>query len=355
MSRKPVIGITRGRKAPEGMEYYKRAIEEVGGECEELPPFPVEGMDVPYRIDGLLLSGGGDIHPRFYNQDLLNSEEIEEERDEWELWLTREVFKMGKPILGICKGMQVLNVALGGTLYQDIPGHRNTKHLINISEGSLLHRIMGGEKAIEVNSSHHQALKDVPPHLQVIAHSSDGVIEAVEGRHWVLGVQFHPEREPYFPQIFSAFVEASLRIIYTLGTSKRGWEEFLGVIRRYHIQQVIDVRRFPTSQFEWFKRDALEKGLVSEGINYIWMGESLGGYRNPDYVSYTKTEEFLKGLDALEEKAREKRSAIICAEIVPWRCHRRFIASALNQRGWRVIHIIGKDKIWSPQGEEGRS
>lgn len=196
MNRKPVIGITRGLEASEGLAYYKKAIEEAGGECEELPPFPSEGIDVPYRIDGLLLSGGGDVHPRFYNQDFVNAKEIEEERDEWELLLTREVFKMGKPVLAICRGIQVLNVALGGTLYQDVPGHRNTKHLINIAEGSLLHRIMGGEKVIEVNSFHHQALKDVPPHLQIIAYSPDGVIEAVEGRYWMLGVQFHPEREP---------------------------------------------------------------------------------------------------------------------------------------------------------------
>ena len=132
------------------------------------------------------------------------------------------------------------------------------------------------------------------------------------------------------------------RLVYTLGTSTRSPEEFTELLSSHGVEVVIDVRRFPFSRFEHFHRDRLERLLSEEGIEYVYMGEELGGYRRGGYQSFTTACEFLSGLKELEEIAQKRSTAIICAERFPWRCHRRFIARELEKRGWRVSHIIDK-------------
>lgn len=349
---KVLIGISKGKNPLSGEEYYIQAVEEAGGEVIMLPPGREEEIE---KLQGLLLPGGGDVDPSFYGENNQASQSIDRERDEWEIELTRRFFKEEKPILGICRGAQVLNVALGGTLHQDIERHKGDSHRIKIKEGSLLYDVLGRQKEIEVDSSHHQGIKTLAPHLRETAWSEDGCIEGIEGEGFVLGVQFHPERLfkkcPLFSNIFKRFVEASKREIYTLGTSKRSLEEFLGILKAYGIEEVIDVRRFPVSHLEWFRKEELAEKLQEEGLSYIWMGEELGGYRSPNYQAYIQTEEFRQGLGKLARRALKKRTAIICAEALPWRCHRRFIAYALEEKGWKVMHIINKERCL-PRREE---
>jgi len=137
--------------------------------------------------------------------------------------------------------------------------------------------------------------------------------------------------------------------VYTLGTSTRGSQEFLELLLNNKIEMVVDVRRFPTSKFEHFKREQLGRLLAKAGIEYCYLGEELGGYRNHGYRSFIETEEFKKGLQQLEKLAQEKRAVIICAERFPWRCHRRFISLELEKHGWRVIHIIDARRSWVPK------
>lgn len=344
------IGITKGRKDLKGKENYINAVEEAGGKAVLLSP----GERISWeQLDGLLLPGGGDIDPSFYGEQNLGSKNIDKERDQFEIELTRRFFAEDKPILGICRGAQLLNVALGGTLRQHIEGHGEGSHLIRIEKGSLLWEILGGENELKVASSHHQAVMEVATSLKEIAWSEDGFIEGLEGDGFTLGIQFHPEREYkeklLLFNIFKRFVQASKREIYTIGTSNRGWEEFMGILKAYSIEEVVDVRRFPLSKFDWFRSEELAERLQREGMSYIWMGKELGGYRSPNYEAYTHTEEFAQGLRLLSHRALRKRVAIICAEALPWRCHRRFIARALEEKRWRVIHIISKGKEWSPK------
>lgn len=139
------------------------------------------------------------------------------------------------------------------------------------------------------------------------------------------------------------------KLIYTLGTSPRSPGEFLELLTSHGVQVVVDVRRFPSSRFEHFQREKLA-GLLSEaGIDYIYMGKELGGYRRGGYQDFTTTTEFQKGLQKLEEVALERKAAIVCAERFPWRCHRRFISLGLEKRGWQVKHIIDRGRDWLPK------
>jgi len=128
-------------------------------------------------------------------------------------------------------------------------------------------------------------------------------------------------------------------MIYTLGTSNRREEEFLKILRDKGIKNIVDVRRFPTSQFEHFRKENLEKILSKEGFKYFYLGDKLGGYRKGGYEKFMESEEFQKGIEKLEEIAREGPTVIICAERLFFRCHRRFIACALEGRGWKVVHL----------------
>jgi len=138
-------------------------------------------------------------------------------------------------------------------------------------------------------------------------------------------------------------------IIYTLGTSTHSKEEFLELLNYYHIETVVDVRSFPQSRFEHFTKENLMSILKEVGITYIHLGKQLGGFRKGGYLSYTKSVPYQEGISNLEQIGRQSITAFICAERFPWRCHRRFIASTLEERGWHVEHIIEKDRTWRPK------
>jgi uncharacterized protein (DUF488 family) len=139
--------------------------------------------------------------------------------------------------------------------------------------------------------------------------------------------------------------------IYTLGTSDRTAEEFLALLGSLGVELVVDVRRFPTSRFEHFKREELKRLLEGGGFSYIYLGEELGGYRRKGYEAYVGTEEFQHGLERLEELASQMRVVILCAERLPWRCHRRFIGRELEREGFRVEHIIDEKRRWVPRSD----
>jgi uncharacterized protein (DUF488 family) len=139
------------------------------------------------------------------------------------------------------------------------------------------------------------------------------------------------------------------KLIYTLGTSTRVMDEFVELLSSHSVGVVVDVRRFPSSRFEHFRREKLEGLLPEAGIEYIYMGEELGGYRRGGYKNFTATSQFQAGLRKLEEIAQKRSTAIICAERFPWRCHRRFIALELEKQGWQVSHIIDKGRDWVPR------
>ncbi len=136
--------------------------------------------------------------------------------------------------------------------------------------------------------------------------------------------------------------------IYSLGTSTRSKAEFAVLLQSHGIELVIDVRRFPTSRFEHFQKGELAKLLAALHIDYLHLGEELCGYRKGGYQAFTTTPEFEQGMKAIEETARRKRSVILCAERLPWRCHRRFITAELEKRGWHVEHIIDEKRTWIP-------
>ena len=151
----------------------------------------------PERADVLLLTGGGDIHPRFYGQAINGSADLDEARDERELALIDAFLRAGKPVVGICRGLQVLNVYFGGTLRQQIAGHSQIDgadrfHAVNSAPG-LLRELYGARFA--VNSAHHQAIWRLGTGLRVLACADDGTVEAVGHKTLpVFAVQWHPER-----------------------------------------------------------------------------------------------------------------------------------------------------------------
>lgn len=229
---KPIIGITMTTNNGQYCinEAYVKSIIQAGGIPVNIP-FGVES-DVEQLlegIDGLLLTGGVDVHPHFFDEEPhINIGQIMLERDEVELVLTEAALKKTMPIFGICRGIQLLNVALGGTLYQDINSQyeqepilhqqnarrREASHYIEITKGSQLHEIFGKDK-VAVNSFHHQALKKVPDIFEVTAKASDGIIEAIEMKDYpyCVGVQWHPEEmaitgEEYAQKLFKSFIDA---------------------------------------------------------------------------------------------------------------------------------------------------
>ena len=173
-------------------------------------------------MDGFLFSGGVDVNPVYYGEEKqFDSVEIDEQRDAFEEGLFRAIYPTKKPILGICRGIQSINVWLGGTLHQHLDGHRQNvgadqrTHEILIHEGSMLYRLCG-KTSVMVNTFHHQAIKTSAPSLTVDAVSPDGFIEAAheEGHPFLFAIQSHPEfyyskeDDDHSLSIFTAFVEA---------------------------------------------------------------------------------------------------------------------------------------------------
>lgn len=132
--------------------------------------------------------------------------------------------------------------------------------------------------------------------------------------------------------------------IFTIGHSNRDADAFLAVLRASGVERLVDVRSMPRSHFEHFRRETLAQWLPAAGIEYIWMGDTLGGLRTGGYARWMGTPQFATGLARLEDLARERPTAFMCAERDPARCHRRYIASALRDRGWDVRHLIDVGK-----------
>jgi putative glutamine amidotransferase len=164
-------------------------------------PLSVRPRDYAVALDGLVLQGGADISPLTYGEEPLKPEWAGDPvRDRYEISLVEAFTAAGKPVLGICRGLQLVNVALGGSLHQDIPHHRSGEydqhaHDVRLEPGSGLARLYGETGPRRVVSIHHQAIKRVAPGLRVEARAEDGVIEAVrgEGPGYICAVQWHPE------------------------------------------------------------------------------------------------------------------------------------------------------------------
>jgi len=208
---------------------YMKGIEEAGGIPVMLPLTTDTEviLKLAETFDGFLFTGGQDVDPKWYGEeksDLCGAACAE--RDKLEMELFRHVVEMDKPAFGICRGVQLMNVALGGSLYQDIPSEKNSPlthsqkppydvpaHGVNIMPGTLLHQIVGCD-SLRVNSYHHQGIKRLSERLIPAAYAEDGLTEAVNlpGKKFILGVQWHPEymyeSDPYSLRLFQAFVQA---------------------------------------------------------------------------------------------------------------------------------------------------
>jgi uncharacterized protein (DUF488 family) len=139
------------------------------------------------------------------------------------------------------------------------------------------------------------------------------------------------------------------KVIYTIGTSNRTLEDFISLCKRFKLQAVVDVRRFPVSKFDHFKKDRLTSHLQEVGLDYFYLGDVLGGFREKGYQEHSSTPEFLGGIERLEKIASGLTCAFMCAEKFPRRCHRNVIASELRKNGWQVIHILDKEETWQPE------
>ena len=134
--------------------------------------------------------------------------------------------------------------------------------------------------------------------------------------------------------------------IFTVGHSNRSFEELIRILKKYNIETIVDVRSFPTSKkYPWFNREALEIELPKFKIKYIWL-KDLGGYRKGGYEKYQESEQYKIALDELISLAKESRVAIMCAEKLWFKCHRRFISDKLVEEGYRVIHIIDRRRAY---------
>ncbi len=240
MPRRPIIGIPCANYADSWYTpangnaiSYLRAIEAAGGIPALIHQTDNQDvLDAHYqRCDGLIFAGGTDIHPHQYGTEPHAKLEIADPRqDALELALARRAIADGKPVFGICRGIQLLNVAMGGSLHQDIPSvlpgsHNHAEsteqrdmaflaHEIILEQDSWLAEALGTERIV-VNTLHHQALATIAPGLRVVGRATDAVVEAVEGTtsSFVLGVQCHPEElwdraDTRWAAVFGKFVEA---------------------------------------------------------------------------------------------------------------------------------------------------
>ena len=227
MSRKPVIGVTRCSKLPD----YLTSVEQAGGEPRVLE-FDESASEVLGQVDGVLLTGGGDVDPQLYGEARHASvKDAEAGRDAFEIELARQALERDMPVLAICRGAQVLNVAAGGSLVQDIPSAVDTTlrhsveqppdvvaHHITVDPASRLARALGGavdaSGLCRVNSRHHQSVGRLGATLVASARAEDGVVEAIErpDATFCVGVQWHPEnfwRTGEFRGLFENFVAAA--------------------------------------------------------------------------------------------------------------------------------------------------
>jgi len=230
----PVIGVSGSIDAKERKQYILRAYMKSVLKAGAIPVLLSMDMDEKQitacleRLDGLMLSGGNDMDPTVFGESPVPTlKQVNPLRDRFELRLIRAAYGLSMPVFAICRGVQTLNVALGGTLYQDLPTQytapngdgailhtqksqaHHPSHRVNLAEGSPLRALYGAE-SVMVNSMHHQAIKKLAPPLTVCATAEDGVIEAVcdASRAFVWGVQWHPERMEKGGPLFGAFANA---------------------------------------------------------------------------------------------------------------------------------------------------
>lgn len=245
-TRPPVIGVGAAREPARWAVWelpaalvasnYLEAVERAGGLPLLIPPSEVvsDNPDVVLeRVDGLLLAGGPDLDPAFYGASLSpETEETMPARDAPELVLTRRAHELGIPVLGICRGMQVINVAFGGSLLQHVPaevGHEEhrrqlgsfagNEHDVSLTPSSGIAQVEGGERT-SVHSHHHQAVEVVGEGLRITGRGQDGVAEALEGADggpYLLGVQWHPEADPDSEVIASLVHAAAERAVSESG------------------------------------------------------------------------------------------------------------------------------------------
>jgi putative glutamine amidotransferase len=232
---RPLIGLTSYRTTGSMTIYntelaslpaqYLDTVTRSGGTCLLLPPQDHESADaeaIVSRLDGLIVTGGADIEPSRYGQERDEKHEgFETLRDAWEESLLTAAIAKDIPILGICRGAQMLNVHLGGTLHQHLPdvvGHDRYRkpeqgfspEPITVEPDSVLGSILGADKAVMGPVQHHQAIDTISPELVVSARGFDGVVQAVErpDSTWCLAVQWHPEEDASDDRIVEAFIAA---------------------------------------------------------------------------------------------------------------------------------------------------
>lgn len=234
---KPLIGVTTyngtsasGNPITAVQHTYIRAVTQAGGLPLLIPSIfsEEELFDLYPRLHGIMFTGGGDISLKYFNgAPHVRIAGVDENRDAAEISLLKKAANDGKPMLGICRGMQVMNVALGGTLYthiaeqvkgaldHDYPGDLFSAivHPVHVDETARAAKLFG-ETLLQVNSLHHQALKDIAPPLKAAGHAPDGIVEIVElpDHPYALGVQWHPEwltDQPVMRRLFKSFVDAA--------------------------------------------------------------------------------------------------------------------------------------------------
>ncbi len=225
----PLIAIAQNRRMTDYVESVRRA----GGEPIEVVPGSESPEQILARVDGLMLTGGGDVDPRLYGEEPdATFQEAEAGRDAFEIALSQAAIASGIPLLAICRGMQVLNVAMGGTLVQDIPSQVtgalnhaipeprfHIAHEVWVAKDSRLATLLADHmedgETCHVNSRHHQAVKQVAKGFDITATSPDGVIEAMEkpDAAYCIAVQWHPEnfwRTGEFRELFEGLVKAAI-------------------------------------------------------------------------------------------------------------------------------------------------
>ena len=205
---------------------YFEAVTRAGGIAVLLPPQPVDAQiagRVLDSLDGLIVTGGKDVDPARYGQEAhATTDEPRPDRDAWEDALLDAAISRGMPFLGICRGMQMLNVALGGTLHQHLPdvigstrynaGYgRFSENHVEVHAGTQVGELLDDAPALAVHSYHHQAIDDLGEGLAVSARSDDGTIQAIEvqGVPFGVAVQWHPEQNPDDLRLFAGLVEAA--------------------------------------------------------------------------------------------------------------------------------------------------
>lgn len=239
--KKPLIGISgsvlltnygssEGYRRAYVNEDYVQSVLQNGGIPFILPVVDDEEVLSTYieQLDGLILSGGHDVTPQYYGEEPMQKiGETWELRDWFDSLLVEKALEKGIPVLGICRGMQVMNVLHGGSLWQDLSYMKDVEikhlqghspelvtHLVDIEEGSQLHELMG-ENHVMVNTFHHQAVRELGQGFKATAFSADGIVEAIEHEEhpFYLGVQWHPEMlhasVPLMNQLFAGLIQAA--------------------------------------------------------------------------------------------------------------------------------------------------